>query len=724
MNANNPRGVVLAVASAKGGVGKSVFAANLAVALVRELGKRVFLADMDMAFPGDACLALGVQDHALSMSNIVKVMDSLGPNTVRGFVRKHSSGVFFLPAYDDLLDATAITSQMVTRLLHLLRSAFDLVVVDMATGFSDINLACLEQSDHVLLLLTPDIPAMEQTMRYLDFLQQLSFPSRSTSLVLNAYDPKGPFSQTVVSEKLGREMAAVIPYDKNIFSQALGRGEPALIASPRSEVSRAVESLASRLWESGITQASSDSRVLGDFTAFSSSSNHPPLARAANHGSAQASGNTVGLTNQFHRDLRLKVHQRLIEEMELQESEASLLLDPEKVARIRGDARHKVEQLMDEEAGHITDRKLRKQIVEAILNEALGLGPLEFFLADDEITEIMCNGPSDIFIEKQGKIFKTDAGFLTPHHLRIAIDRIVSPLGRRIDELCPMVDARLPDGSRVNAVIHPLALGGPFVTIRKFSQVPLTAQDLVARGSFNDAIKELLRCCVAAKLNMVISGGTGSGKTTLLNVLGGFIPPDERLVTIEESAELQLPQKNICRMESRQPNVDGSGEVTIRELVRNALRMRPDRIIVGECRGEEALDMLQAMNTGHEGSLTTLHANSPRQALGRLETMISWASKETPHRAIRQQITSTINMVVQLSRMSDGSRKITNIIEVTGMESDTITTQDIFSFQQTGMDQNGKVEGRYLASGLIPRFMNELERRGYAVPREIFMESY
>lgn len=723
MNAGNPKGVVLAVTSAKGGVGKSVFAANLAVALVRETGKRVFLADMDMAFPGDACLALGVQNHALTMSSMAKVMDSLGPNTVKGFVGKHSSGVFFLPAYNDSLDSATITPQVVTRLFDLLASAFDLVVADLATGFSDINLASLEQSDHVFLLLTPDVPAMEQTVRALDILKQLSFPSRSISLILNAYDPKGAFSQTVVSDKLGREIAAVIPHDKHVFTQALSRGEPAIIASPRNEASRAVEKLASKLWESGITQAVSGGRVFRDEMAFHSG-NPTPLGLASHHGTSQAAGGVIGLANQLHKDLRLKVHQRLIEEMELNETEVSILLDPEKASRIRSDTRHKVEHLMDEEAGHITDRTLRKQIVETILNEALGLGPLEFFLADDEVTEIMCNGPSDIFIEKQGKIFKTDAGFLTPQHLRIAIDRIVAPLGRRVDELCPMVDARLPDGSRVNAVIPPLALGGPFVTIRKFSNVPLTADDLVARGSFNEAINELLRCCVAAKLNMVISGGTGSGKTTLLNVLGGFIPPDERLVTIEESAELQLPQKNICRMESRQPNVDGSGEVTIRELVRNALRMRPDRIIVGECRSEEALDMLQAMNTGHEGSLTTLHANSPRQALGRLETMISWASKETPLRAIRQQITSTINMVIQLSRMPDGSRKVTNIIEVSGMEGETITTQDIFSFQQTGIDKNGKVEGRYVASGLIPRFMNELEQRGYPVPREIFMESY
>ena len=354
---------------------------------------------------------------------------------------------------------------------------------------------------------------------------------------------------------------------------------------------------------------------------------------------------------------------------------------------------------------------LRLDIIEKeLIQEAIGLGPLENLIARDDISEIMVNAPDQVFVEKGGVIYRTDTAFADDAQVLSAIERIVSPLGRRIDESSPMVDARLADGSRVNAIIPPLALGGPSITIRKFSRTPLKAQDLVNFGSISPQMVKFLAVCVAVRKNILISGGTGSGKTTLLNVLSGFLPNRERIITIEDAAELQLHQDHIVRLEARPPNIEGRGEITIRDLVRNSLRMRPDRIVVGECRGGEALDMLQAMNTGHDGSLTTIHANSPRDALSRLETLVLMSGFDLPLRAIREQIASAINIVVQISRERDGSRKVVNISEIIKMEGDIITMQDIFNFRQTGWSDDGRICGVFEPTGSIPSFMEDIRR--------------
>ena len=354
---------------------------------------------------------------------------------------------------------------------------------------------------------------------------------------------------------------------------------------------------------------------------------------------------------------------------------------------------------------------LRLEIIEQeLIQEAIGLGPLENLIARDDISEIMVNGPDQVFVEKGGVLYRTDTAFADDAQVLSAIERIVSPLGRRIDESSPMVDARLADGSRVNAIIPPLSLVGPSITIRKFSRTPLQAQDLVNFGSISPQMVKFLAVCVAVRKNILISGGTGSGKTTLLNVLSSFLPNRERIVTIEDAAELQLHQEHIVRLEARPPNIEGRGEISIRDLVRNSLRMRPDRIVVGECRGGEALDMLQAMNTGHDGSLTTIHANSPRDALSRLETLVLMSGFDLPLRAIREQIASAINIVVQITRERDGSRKVINISEIIKMEGDVITMQDIFNFRQTGWDENGKITGVYEPTGSLPTFMDDIKR--------------
>ena len=363
----------------------------------------------------------------------------------------------------------------------------------------------------------------------------------------------------------------------------------------------------------------------------------------------------------------------------------------------------------------------RERLVEELISEILGLGPIEPLLKDSSVTEVMVNGPDSIYIERKCRLQKTDVRFRNTEHLMHIIDRIVTAVGRRVDESSPMVDARLADGSRVNVIIPPLSLTGPCVTIRKFSKDVLTVDKMIEFGSFDQRMAEFLEDCVKGRLNIVVSGGTGSGKTTLLNVLSSYVPATERIVTLEDSAELQLKQDHVVTLETRPPNIEGEGEVTMRDLVRNALRMRPDRIIVGECRTGEALDVLQAMNTGHDGSMTTAHANSARDALSRLETMVLMSGMELPLRAIRSQIASAVDIIVQIARLRDGSRKIINIAEVTGMEGDIITLQDLFYFENHGVDQDGRITGAFLTSGLRPLCTEKLAMNGVTLPPDLFI---
>lgn len=363
---------------------------------------------------------------------------------------------------------------------------------------------------------------------------------------------------------------------------------------------------------------------------------------------------------------------------------------------------------------------VRNMIFKEVLNDLLGYGPIQPLLDDTEVTEVMVNGPKNVYIEKKGQLIKSNVAFDDNEHVIQIIDRIILPLGRYVDADNPTVDARLPDGSRVNAVVPPVALDGPSITIRKFSKEKLGVNALIDFGSITEKMAEFLRACVLAHLNVIISGGTGSGKTTLLNVLSSFIQEEERIVTIEDAAELQLQQDHVLRMETKPENVDGRGAVTIRDLVRNSLRMRPDRIVVGEVRGGEALDMLQAMNTGHDGSLTTIHSNSPRDAIARLETLVLMAGMDIPLKVVRQQIASAVDLIVQQSRLSDGSRKVTAITEIAGMEGDTVTLTDVFKFEQTGVSSDGKVQGNLKPTGIRPQFSPRLEAAGYKLGADVF----
>jgi len=388
---------------------------------------------------------------------------------------------------------------------------------------------------------------------------------------------------------------------------------------------------------------------------------------------------------------------------------------------LRKSAREELSQVIDEEQVPLTPEE-RRRLIREIGDDVLGYGPLQRFLDDDTVTEIMVNRADQIYVERGGQLTLTDAKFATETHLRRVIERIVSKVGRRIDESSPMVDARLEDGSRVNAIIPPLAVNGPSLTIRKFSRVPLTAQNLADFGTLTPDMAELLSACVRARLNILVTGGTGTGKTTLLNVLSGFLPAEDRIVTIEDAVELQLQQQHVVRLESRPANIEGRGEISIRDLLRNSLRMRPDRIVVGEVRGGEALDMLQAMNTGHDGSISTVHANSPRDAIARLETLVLMAGMDLPLRAVREQIASAINLIVHLTRLRDGTRRVTHITEVQGMEGDVVTLQDAFVFDYAaGMDRTGRFLGKPIPTGVRPRFVDHFAEVGISVPASVFV---
>jgi len=414
------------------------------------------------------------------------------------------------------------------------------------------------------------------------------------------------------------------------------------------------------------------------------------------------------------KDLKSRIHTEIVQEVDPQ-----LLDDTDNKDLVRQTVENLIIEKLAQEEKPLS-RSEREMILSDLQDEVLGYGPINKLLEDPTVTEVMVNGPDQIYCERNGKLTRADVQFYDDNHVLRIIEKIVAPIGRRIDESTPLVDARLPDGSRVNCIIPPLSLVGPTITIRKFSRDPFTVEDLINFGTLTNQMAEFLEACVKSRLNIVVSGGTGSGKTSTLNVLSSFIPEGDRIITVEDAAELQLRQDHVITLESRPPNIEGKGAITIRDLVKNCLRMRPDRIVVGECRAGEALDMLQAMNTGHDGSLTTGHANSPRDILSRLETMVLMAGMDLPVRAIREQVASAVHLIVQQSRLRDGSRKITHLTEVAGMEGDKITLQDIFLFKQSGVDEQGMVQGEMVPTGILPKFLAIIDAEGIDLPRETF----
>jgi septum site-determining protein MinD len=519
-------------------------------------------------------------------------------------------------------------------------------------------------------------------------------------LVINKASNLG-LTQQAISQSLKMPVFAVIPTDDINVTNSIQRSTP-FISQPKLPISMAYLDLVRRLTGGTLQKLKSLSRP-----------KTPTVTAESN--SPQSSNNALDPRNV----LKMKIHVELVRAMDLKKGITDTQGDETKEKALKQKTIQTITQIIDKEAQGLP-REERSKIIKEVSEEALGLGPLEDLLADNSISEIMVNGHKRIFVEKSGKVVLTAVTFTSNMHLRNVIERIVTPLGRRIDEKTPYVDARLKDGSRVNAVIEPLAIDGPALTIRKFKKGGVDPMKYVEWGSMTKSMVDFLKTCVENGLNVVISGGTGSGKTTLLNMLSSFIPSTDRIVTVEDAAELQLQQEHVVRLETRPANMEGTGAVSIRDLIKNSLRMRPDRIIVGETRDGAALDMLQAMNTGHDGSMTTTHANNPRECIARLETLCLMAGMDLPVRAIRDQVSSAVHLIVQISRLGDGSRKILSITEVCGMQGETVTLQEIFRFKETGFDKNRKIIGIFQPTGLIPTFIEKLEQKGVIIPRDLF----
>jgi septum site-determining protein MinD len=710
---------VVVVGGARDGAGRTTFAVNIAFSFLKETRGKVLVLELDADGAGDAAMLLGVTELR-TIADFAPYLAQLTPQTLGPYIAAHPAGLGVVPLARDPEQATKVDPAAVRQMLSLLEQICDTIVVDAGSGATPWNVPALERSAGIFLLTTPDITAVQATRRFIERLQALHFPHQLVKVVLNALPPDGPVSKEIVLQRLGRPLLATLPREPDLAAAAGARGAPFVLENPREKLTRAYDELARQLVEKGVLEQLA-AVARGQNVEVGARSRLEEAPQRESGGWMKARGRSKGQPESDARSqLKRRIHKRLVEAIDMKRLDRELAERPDRDRVLRERTEAAVARILDEEGAGVMDRQDRARIVQEVCDEALGLGPLEGLLADDRVTEIMVNGRDRVFVEMGGKLQLTGMSFTDDQQLVGVIERIVAPLGRRIDEKSPMVDARLPDGSRVNAVIPPLAIDGASITIRKFARDPFQVPDLVRFGSFSQDLADLMRACVQARLNIVISGGTGSGKTTLLNVLSSFIPEDERIVTVEDAAELQLKQPHIVRLESRPANIEGQGEVKIRDLVKNSLRMRPDRIVVGECRGPEAVDMLQAMNTGHDGSLTTVHANSPRDAISRLETLVMFAGLDLPSRAIREQIASAIQIIVQIQRQSDGSRKVVSVCEVTGMEGQTITLQEVYAFRQTGLDANRKVLGTFGFTGFVPKFVARLEALGIETPRGLF----
>ncbi|MFA5779232.1 MAG: ATPase, T2SS/T4P/T4SS family [Elusimicrobiota bacterium] len=696
-------GKVITLFETREGLGQSLIGINLAISISSQIKEKVAIADFNLSGENEIALLLNFKPNK-SAIDIIPLLDKLDEKLIKGYLSVHHTGVAVLGGIDRTKKAL-VEPRHISQIIKLISSAYPYTIVSTSKEYDDNIVSVFDSSDLILLILAPHLLSLNQARIFFETLKGWHFPLNMVKVVINMSNLKSALPSKKIEDYLGVKIFSELPYEPEIIVPSINDGIPAILSAPHSSFSRGIKNLAQQLLsektfegiDKSVREKISVETVVCD---------------------CDTKKDTSAAISEKYSKLKEKIHNELISELDLKSIDLKGLTDTQKMESVRETTKKIIEDLISRE-GEQLSRDERTNFVEELLDEVLGLGCLENYLKDPEVTEIMVNGPDDIYIEKKGKIYLTDSKFTSTVQLLTVIDRIVSPIGRRVDESSPLVDARLFDGSRVNVIIPPLSLIGPSVTIRKFAKKKLEPEDFVRFGSVTPAMVEFLRICVRLRKNVVISGGTGSGKTTLLNMVSSFIPTDERIVTIEDSAELKLPQRHVVRLESRPSSIEGTGEIPIRRLVINALRMRPDRIVVGECRGGEALDMLQAMNTGHDGSLTTVHANSPKDAISRLTTLVIMAGTELPEKAIREQIGSAIQIIVQLSRLSDGSRKIIDISEITGIKSDAIEIMPLFKFEQSGI-QDGKVIGKFVATGALPTFMNEIETHGLTLDKKIF----
>jgi len=700
-------GHIITVIGGKGGVGKSQIAANLAIAYASEIRAKSLLLDFDQKSFGDQNLITGLK----SKKNLKELSDfngSIDPRSIQLFTIDHKAGFSFIGMPTDAISAGQINEEGIGKSLKAIVNIYPVTIIDAGSEITPLSLKAMEFSTLIFIVASPDLLAVNQCKRMYTDLVTMLFPKDMIQILVNQAVNAHPVSPDVIGKQIGKPVFHAIPKDDNSCIASLSRSTPVLVSAKNSPFGMGVIDLARKLVQKNVLKTLEKLSKPQDTLSAQNASKTSDGAQDDNKKKDQWT------------ELKSRIHKALVEEMDLKKQDGN---DPKAKIILREQTKKMVVELLGKEdtKNILPTREDMNRIVKEILDEALGLGPLEDMLADKTISEIMVVGPKKIYYEQSGKVKKSEVTFTNDRQVMNVIERIVAPIGRRIDEKTPYVDARLADGSRVHAIIPPCAIDGCCITIRKFPDKRLTYKDLVKFGAMTEEMADFLRISVEAHRNIVVSGGTGSGKTTLINMLGGFIQSNERIITCEDSAELNFPQDHVVRLETRPPSLEGDGEIDIRCLVKQTLRMRPDRIVVGECRGGETLDMLQAMNTGHDGSMTTVHSNTPRDAISRLETLVQYAGAGLPQKAIKEMIASAVHMIIQQSRLDDGSRKCLYITEIGGIQGEVVTLQDIFIFKQEGMSKEGKIVGKFMATGFIPKFIETLEKKGYKVPRGLFI---
>ncbi len=719
---------IIVISGPKEGVGKSTFALNLAVQYTLSLKQKVVLLDGDMRCRNDIGYYLNSMmfETVFNLWNVVEKvkLQGLDVSLFKGRIPFNEQGIGLINLSKSFESLKSLTPAHLLKILAIFGELYNFII-DTESLPEDFVIPLYDLADKVFWIMDPLPINLKNTLEYFSALRTQNFSMTKFNIVLNRVGmPESLFPKQINSKlsSFGKSIISEIPDEKSVM-QAVSHRQIVVTERPHSNFARAIRDIVDFMFSN---KANLDKN--NNLPEEENGKIWKGLVNSISETENEAE--EIELKPQTKEELRAtvkaKVHKQLIIELNNKKIDINNENDnPEKQKKIKALVEETAAQILSSFGDIGFNRQESKEIVGEILDDALGLGPLEKILRDKTITEIMVNKKDQIYVEKKGKLMLSDQVFNSDEQVVQVIRRIIAPLGRRIDESVPLVDARLQDGSRVNAIIPPLAVQGPMITIRRFPDKVFDYKDLMGFGSINQGMVDFLRACVICEKNIIVSGGTGSGKTTLLNMLSSFIPSDERIITVEDVAELRMQQDHVGRLESRPPNIEGKGEITIRELVKNTLRMRPDRIVVGECRGGEALDMLQAMNTGHDGSLTTIHANSPFDMIGRLEAMVLMSGSELPIKVIRGYIASAVNFVVQISRLQDGSRKVVAITEVLDMDEKegTIGMQDIFLFKRKGVNEDGKVLGDFVATGVVPRCYDEFKIRGIDLDKNIFQKN-